>query len=72
MLDGRNPDMADKNKNGYFVGPTIFTDVTPDMTIVKEEIFGPVLAVISASSLADAIEIANDTVGGQRRKHQAR
>src|SRR5256886_1473584 len=45
--------------NGYFIEPTIFTDVTPDMRIAQEEIFGPVTSVIPAKSLDDAIEIAN-------------
>lgn len=46
--------------HGYFIQPTVFTDVAPDMRIAQEEIFGPVTAVIPAGSLADAIAIAND------------
>lgn len=49
---------------GYFVEPTIFGDTTPDMTIVKEEIFGPVLAVQRFSTESEAIKLANDTVYG--------
>lgn len=49
---------------GYFVEPTIFTDVRPDMRIVKEEIFGPVLVIQKFSSEKEAIDIANDTVYG--------
>jgi aldehyde dehydrogenase (NAD+) len=49
---------------GYFVKPTIFADVTQDMTIAQDEIFGPVLAVIAYSTEAEAIAIANDTVYG--------
>ncbi len=45
--------------NGYFIQPTVFTDVAPDMRIAQEEIFGPVTAVIPAGSLAEAVEIAN-------------
>jgi aldehyde dehydrogenase (NAD+) len=45
--------------HGYFIEPTVFTDVSPDMRIAQEEIFGPVTAVIPAKSLDDAIEIAN-------------
>jgi aldehyde dehydrogenase (NAD+) len=45
--------------NGYFIEPTIFTDVTPDMRIAQEEIFGPVTSVIPAGSLDEAIEICN-------------
>jgi gamma-glutamyl-gamma-aminobutyraldehyde dehydrogenase len=49
---------------GYFVEPTIFTGVTPDMTIAREEIFGPVLAVLSCEDEADAVRLANDTSYG--------
>ncbi len=45
---------------GYFVAPTIFADVTPAMTIAREEIFGPVLAVMRARDFTDALRIAND------------
>jgi aldehyde dehydrogenase (NAD+) len=44
---------------GYFVEPTVFRDVTPDMTIAQEEIFGPVLAVMKAKDFDDAMRIAN-------------
>ena len=46
-------------KNGWFIEPTIFADVKPQMRIAKEEIFGPVVSVIKASDLNDAISIAN-------------
>jgi aldehyde dehydrogenase (NAD+) len=46
---------------GYFVQPTIFTDVRPDMTIAREEIFGPVLASIEFSDVDEAIARANDS-----------
>jgi aldehyde dehydrogenase (NAD+) len=46
---------------GYFCEPTIFADVTPEMTIAREEIFGPVLAVMRAKDWPDALRIANDT-----------
>ena len=46
---------------GYFIPPTIFVDVTPEMRIAREEIFGPVLSVIKARDLDEAIEIANGT-----------
>ncbi|KAF8995906.1 aldehyde dehydrogenase [Cyathus striatus] len=49
---------------GYFIKPTIFTDVHPDMKIVKEEIFGPVGVVIKFKDEADVIRQANDTVYG--------
>ncbi len=47
--------------HGYFVQPTVFADVRPDMTIAQEEIFGPVLSVIGYSSEDEAVEIANGT-----------
>jgi RHH-type proline utilization regulon transcriptional repressor/proline dehydrogenase/delta 1-pyrroline-5-carboxylate dehydrogenase len=46
---------------GYFIPPTIFVDVTPEMRIAREEIFGPVLSVIKARDLDEAIEVANGT-----------
>jgi len=49
---------------GYFVRPTVFADVTNDMTIAREEIFGPVLAIIPYETEEDAIRIANDTPYG--------
>jgi phenylacetaldehyde dehydrogenase len=49
---------------GYFVEPTIFTGVKPDMRIAQEEIFGPVLSVIPFTDVDDAIRIANDTMYG--------
>ena len=45
--------------HGFFIEPTVFTDVTPDMRIAQEEIFGPVTSVIPTRSLDEAIEIAN-------------
>jgi alpha-ketoglutaric semialdehyde dehydrogenase len=50
--------------SGYYVSPAIFTDVTPQMTIAREEIFGPVLAIIEVQDYADAIAKANDTEYG--------
>src|SRR5690606_27119982 len=49
---------------GYYIRPTVFGHVTPDMTIAREEIFGPVLSVMSYEDEADAVRIANDTVYG--------
>jgi betaine-aldehyde dehydrogenase len=50
--------------DGFFVEPTIFTDVTPDMTIWKKEIFGPVLAVTTFKEEEEAIRLANDSEYG--------
>jgi aldehyde dehydrogenase (NAD+) len=49
---------------GFYVRPTVFSDVTPEMTIAREEIFGPVLVLIPYEDEDDAVRIANDTVYG--------
>ena len=56
-LDGRNPVLPEEIKNGYYVAPTIFTDVTPCMTICQEEIFGPVVSVMKIQDLDDALNL---------------
>ena len=48
-----------QHEHGYFIEPTVFTDVAPQMRIAQEEIFGPVTAVIPTGSLEEAVEIAN-------------
>lgn len=58
VLGGGRPEGFDK---GYYVEPTIFTGVTPDMTIAKEEVFGPVLAIMTYKDEDDAVRIANAT-----------
>ena len=55
------PDGLDK---GYYVKPTVFANVTNDMTIAREEIFGPVLCILGYDDLDEAVEIANDTEYG--------
>ncbi|MGQ0804698.1 MAG: aldehyde dehydrogenase family protein [Actinomycetota bacterium] len=55
------PEGLDK---GFFVRPTVFADVNNDMTIAREEIFGPVLSIITYKDEDDAVRIANDTVYG--------
>jgi aldehyde dehydrogenase (NAD+) len=55
------PEGLDK---GYYVAPTIFSDVTNDMTIAREEIFGPVLCIIPYDSEEEAVAIANDSAYG--------
>ena len=55
------PDGLDK---GYYVKPTVFADVTNDMTIAREEIFGPVLSLMAYDSVDQAVEIGNDTPYG--------
>ncbi len=49
---------------GYFVKPTVFADVTPDMTIAREEVFGPVLSIIGYKDEDEAVRIANDSPYG--------
>ncbi|MFC9481076.1 aldehyde dehydrogenase family protein [Streptomyces griseus] len=51
-------------ETGYYVRPTVFADVTPDMTIAQEEIFGPVVSILRYEDVDDALRIANDTVYG--------
>jgi acyl-CoA reductase-like NAD-dependent aldehyde dehydrogenase len=51
-------------ERGYFVSPTVFSEVDPDMTIAQEEIFGPVLAIMPYDGEEDAVRIANDTIYG--------
>lgn len=62
-LDGRNI-KVDKYPNGNFVGPTVLTEVLPSYDCYKEEIFGPVLSVISADTLEEAISIINSNPYG--------
>ena len=54
-------DTPDGLDRGFFVAPTIFSDVTRDMTIAREEIFGPVLVLMPYDTEDEAVEIANDT-----------
>ncbi|MEN0135497.1 MAG: aldehyde dehydrogenase family protein [Rhodococcus sp. (in: high G+C Gram-positive bacteria)] len=51
-------------RTGYFVEPTVFSEVDPDATIAQEEIFGPVLSIIPYDTLGHAVEIANGTIFG--------
>ncbi len=63
VLDGRNIKIQGY-ENGYFVGPTLFDHVSKDMTIYKEEIFGPVLSVIRANNYTEAINLINNHAYG--------
>lgn len=58
------PGLPEGVNKGFYVRPTIFADVNNDMTIAREEIFGPVLTIIGAKDEADAVRIANDTPYG--------
>jgi len=56
-LDGRKTE----HDRGYFVGPTVLTGVRPEMTVAREEVFGPVLSILGADDEEEAIAIANDS-----------
>jgi aldehyde dehydrogenase (NAD+) len=58
------PDVPEGLDHGYYVRPTVFADVTPDMTIAQEEIFGPVVAILRYEDQDDALRIANGTIYG--------
>jgi acyl-CoA reductase-like NAD-dependent aldehyde dehydrogenase len=64
VLLGGKACQEESRAKGYFIEPTIFGDVTPEMRIGQEEIFGPVVSVIRAESLEDAIRIVNGTPYG--------
>ena len=57
-------EVPDGLDTGYFVSPTVFSNVTRDMTIAREEIFGPVLSIIPYDTEEEAVEIANDSIYG--------
>ncbi|MFQ5631602.1 MAG: aldehyde dehydrogenase family protein, partial [bacterium] len=58
LIDGRGVVLPGKEK-GYYVGPTVIDHVTPDMRIARQEVFGPVLAILRTSTLEQAVEIEN-------------
>ena len=58
VLDGRKVE-ADADGEGFFLGPTLFDNVTPDMSIYTDEIFGPVLSVVRAESYDEALALIN-------------
>jgi aldehyde dehydrogenase (NAD+) len=61
---GGEPAAGGRLDKGWFYKPTIFKNVNRDMRIAREEIFGPVLSVLKADSLEDAVDILNDTPYG--------
>ena len=63
VLDGRNVDVPN-GEDGFFLGPTLFDHVGLDMTIYRDEIFGPVLVVVRADTYDDAIEVVNQNPYG--------
>lgn len=63
-LDGRNPQLPEKNQEGYFIGPTILSEVTPEMRVAQEEIFGPVVSLMKVDNLDHALEVMNSSQFG--------
>ncbi len=63
-LDGRLPPLSGQSKEGNFVGPTVFSGVKPGMTIYEQEVFGPVLCVMEAETLDEAIAMINANPNG--------
>ena len=61
MLTGGSFATVDGYEGGYYFEPTIFTDVTPDMSLAREEVFGPVLAIQTFDDEREAVELANGT-----------
>ncbi|MGE7091271.1 CoA-acylating methylmalonate-semialdehyde dehydrogenase [Lysinibacillus sp. NPDC048646] len=59
VTDGRNPSICETS-TGFYIGPTLINHVTPDMTIFKEEVFGPARFIVGVESLQDAIDLIND------------
>lgn len=64
LLIGGDAPESEELKQGFFINPTVFDNVTPRMTIAQEEIFGPVLALIKVDTVEAAIEVANDVEFG--------
>ncbi|MDD9269120.1 alpha-ketoglutaric semialdehyde dehydrogenase GucD [Paenibacillus sp. GCM10023248] len=60
LFGGASPDHPDL-REGFYIQPTVFDKVTPDMAIAREEIFGPVLALIQVKTMEEAIRLANDS-----------
>lgn len=63
VMDGRGLTVSGL-EDGYFLGPTLFDHVTPEMTIYREEIFGPVLCVVRVPTFADAVKLVNEHAYG--------
>ena len=63
-LDGRKPIIGSGYPDTCFLGPTVFEDVTPNMVIAQEEIFGPVMSIIRVKDLKEAVEISNNNPYG--------
>lgn len=62
VVDGRNPDV--ENAEGFYLGATLLDNVTPDMNVYKEEVFGPVRVIVMVDSINEAIQLINDHLFG--------
>ncbi len=63
LVDGRNA-IVEGKENGFYVGPTVIDFVTPDMSVAKEEIFGPVISIMRAKTVDEALAIENNNPYG--------
>jgi acyl-CoA reductase-like NAD-dependent aldehyde dehydrogenase len=61
---GGTPLAGDDYDHGCFIAPTVFDQMTPSMTIAREEIYGPVLAIMTVSSFEEAVDVANGVAYG--------
>jgi aldehyde dehydrogenase (NAD+)/betaine-aldehyde dehydrogenase len=64
LLTGGGRPKGEMFKRGYWIEPTVFADVTPNMAVAREEIFGPVVAIMKWRTPDEAVQIANDTAYG--------
>ena len=64
LVDGRNPEVPEKNKNGYYVGPTVLKDVTPCNPVFSTEVFGPLVSIVKVADMDDAINLINGSEFG--------
>jgi aldehyde dehydrogenase (NAD+) len=64
MVVGDETVNSNDSPQGYFIRPTVFADVTPDMAVFRDEIFGPVLAACEFDSLDEAVDLANNSLYG--------
>jgi len=64
LLDGRNIEVDERYRMGFYLGPTVIDEISPDMEIAREEVFGPVMPIVKASSFDEALEIANSGAYG--------
>lgn len=64
LLDGRNPVLPEKNRNGFFVAPTIIRDVTPCNPLFTTEVFGPLVATIKVADMGEALDLIHASTFG--------